>query len=177
MPDALAGLAASAAIQLSDFPFECAISEARAARINGEFVINPSRAQLEEADIDIMVGASKDSVMMVEGEMEECSEEEMVEAIKFAHEHIKKQCDAQEKLAKAFGKKETREYDPEEVDEDLMKKVNDFTYDRCYEVAKKGLSKAERNEAFDSIKQELMDSFTEEEIEAVSYTHLRAHET
>ena len=99
MPDALAGLAASAAIQLSDFPFECAISEARTARINGEFVINPSRAQLEEADIDIMVGASKDSVMMVEGEMEECSEEEMVEAIKFAHEFIKKQCDAQEKLA------------------------------------------------------------------------------
>jgi polyribonucleotide nucleotidyltransferase len=127
MPDALAGLAASAAIQLSDFPFECAISEARAARINGEFVINPSRAQLEEADIDIMVGASKDSVMMVEGEMEECSEEEMVEAIKFAHEFIKKQCDAQEKLAKAFGKKETREYDSEEKDEDLMEKVNDFT--------------------------------------------------
>ena len=88
MPDALAGLAASAAIQLSDFPFECPISEARAARINGEFVINPSRAQLEEADIDIMVGASKDSVMMVEGEMEECSEEEMIEAIKFAHEFI-----------------------------------------------------------------------------------------
>ena len=165
MPDALAGLAASAAIQLSDFPFECAISEARAARINGEFVINPSRAQLEEADIDIMVGASKESVMMVEGEMEECSEEEMVEAIKFAHEHIKKQCDAQEKLAKAFGKKETREYDPEDEDEDLMKKVNDFTYDKCYEVAKKGLSKAERNEAFDSIKEELMDSFTEEELE------------
>ena len=85
-----------------------------------------------------------DSVMMVEGEMEECSEEEMVEAIKFAHEHIKKQCKAQEKLAKAFGKKETREYEPEEEDEDLMKKVNDFTYDRCYEVAKKGLSKSRK---------------------------------
>ena len=165
MPDALAGLAASAAIQLSDFPFECAISEARTARINGEFVINPSRAQLEEADIDIMVGASKESVMMVEGEMEECSEEEMVEAIKFAHEHIKKQCDAQEKLAKAFGKKETREYDPEDENEDLMKKVNDFTYDKCYGVAKKGLSKAERNLAFDSIKEELMDTFSEEELE------------
>ena len=85
MPDALAGLAASAAIQLSDFPFECPISEARAARINGKFVINPSRAQLQEADIDIMVGASKDSVMMVEGEMEECSEEEMVEALSLIH--------------------------------------------------------------------------------------------
>ena len=89
MPDALAGLAASAAIQLSDIPFETAISEVRVARIDGNFVINPSRAQLENADIDIMVGASSDSVMMVEGEMEECSEEEMVEAIKFAHESIK----------------------------------------------------------------------------------------
>ena len=165
MPDALAGLAASAAIQLSDFPFECAISEARAARINGEFVINPSRAQLEEADIDIMVGASKDSVMMVEGEMEECSEEEMVEAIKFAHEFIKKQCEAQEKLAKAFGKKETREYDLADEDEELMKKVNDFTYKKCYDVAKKGLSKVERGEAFGAIKDELMESFTEEELE------------
>ena len=165
MPDALAGLAASAAIQLSDFPFECPISEARAARINGEFVINPSRAQLEEADIDIMVGASKDSVMMVEGEMEECSEEEMVEAIKFAHEFIKKQCDAQEKLAKAFGKKETREYDPEDEDEDLMKKVNDFTYDKCYEVAKKGLSKAERAEAFSAVKEQLMETFSDEDLE------------
>ncbi len=165
MPDALAGLAASAAIQLSDFPFECAISEARAARINGEFVINPSRSQLEEADIDIMVGASKDSVMMVEGEMEECSEEEMVEAIKFAHEFIKKQCDAQEKLAKAFGKKETREYDLAEEDEELMKKVNDFTYKKCYDVAKKGLSKVERGEAFGAIKDELMESFSEEELE------------
>ena len=165
MPDALAGLAASAAIQLSDFPFECAISEARAARINGEFVINPSRAQLEEADIDIMVGASKDSVMMVEGEMEECSEEEMIEAIKFAHEFIKKQCHAQEKLAKAFGKKETREYDLADEDEELMKKVNDFTYKKCYDVAKKGLSKVERGEAFGAIKDELMESFTEEELE------------
>ena len=89
MPDALAGLAASTAIQLSDIPFETPISEVRVARIDGNFVINPSRAQLEEADIDIMVGASKDSVMMVEGEMEECSEEEMVDAIKFAHEFIK----------------------------------------------------------------------------------------
>ena len=114
MPDALAGLAASAAIQLSDIPFETAISEVRVARIEGNFMINPSRAQLENADIDIMVGASSDSVMMVEGEMEECSEEEMVEAIKFAHESIKIQCKAQEKLAKAFGKKETREYDPED---------------------------------------------------------------
>jgi polyribonucleotide nucleotidyltransferase len=112
-----------------------------------------------------MVGASKDSVMMVEGEMEECSEEEMVEAIKFAHEFIKKQCDAQEKLAKAFGKKETREYDLAEEDEELMKKVNDFTYKKCYDVAKQGLSKVERGEAFGAIKDELMESFSEEELE------------
>ena len=119
MPDAMAGLAASAAIQLSDFPFECAISEARVGRINGEFIINPTRAQLEESDIDMMIGASADSVMMVEGEMDEISEEEMTEAIKFAHEAIKKQCAAQERLAKAFGKKEVREYEPERTDEDL----------------------------------------------------------
>lgn len=105
MPDALAGLAASAAIQLSDIPFETPISEVRVARINGEFVINPSAEQLEESDIDMMVGASADSVMMVEGEMDEVSEEEMAEAIKFAHEAIKVQCAAQVKLAEAFGKK------------------------------------------------------------------------
>ena len=165
MPDALAGLAASAAIQLSDIPFETAISEVRVARIDGNFVINPSRAQLENADIDIMVGASSDSVMMVEGEMEECSEEEMVEAIKFAHESIKTQCKAQEKLAKAFGKKETREYEPEDEDEDLMKKVHEFTYDKCYGVAKKGLSKSERGIAFDAVKEDLLATFSEEELE------------
>ncbi len=105
MPDALAGLAASAAIQLSDFPFECAISEARVARIDGEFVINPSRSQLKDSDIDMMIGASADSVMMVEGEMDEISEEEMADAIKFAHEAIKIQISAQLRLAEAFGKK------------------------------------------------------------------------
>ena len=165
MPDALAGLAASTAIQLSDIPFEMPISEVRVARIDGNFVINPSRAQLEEADIDIMVGASKDSVMMVEGEMEECSEEEMVDAIKFAHEFIKIQCKAQEKLSKAVGKKEIREYEPEDEDEELFKSVNDFTYKKCYEIAKKGLSKSERNIAFDEVKQELMSQYSEEELE------------
>src|SRR6056300_1522271 len=119
MPDAMAGLAASAAIQLSDIPFETPISEVRVARVNGEFVINPTRAQLGEADIDMMVGASADSVMMVEGEMDECSEEEMADAIKFAHEAIKVQCAAQVALAEAFGKKETRVYEPEVEDEDL----------------------------------------------------------
>ena len=166
MPDALAGLAASAAIQLSDFPFECAISEARAARINGEFVINPSRAQLEEADIDIMVGASKDSVMMVEGEMEECSEEEMVEAIKFAHEEIKRQIDAQNKLVKQAGiSSEKREYDGAEEDQELESEISEKVYKKSYDIAKKGLSKNERSELFGSLKDELIDSYDEDTLE------------
>ena len=165
MPDALAGLAASAAIQLSDFPFECPISETRVARINGEFVINPSRAQLEESDIDMMVGASADSVMMVEGEMDECSEEEMADAIKFAHESIKIQIAAQVKLAKAVGKKEVREYEGAAEDEELAKKIHDASYDKCYAIAKKGSSKAERSLAFSEVKDEIMALFTEEELE------------
>ena len=165
MPDAMAGLAASAAIQLSDFPFECTISEARVGRINGEFIINPTRAQLEESDIDMMIGASADSVMMVEGEMDEISEEEMTEAIKFAHEAIKAQCAAQERLAEAFGKKEVREYEPERADEDLAQKVHDMAYDKVYAVAKAGSAKHERSAAFSEIKDEIVDSFTEEEQE------------
>ncbi|MDB9779206.1 polyribonucleotide nucleotidyltransferase [Flavobacteriaceae bacterium] len=164
MPDALAGLAASAAIQLSDFPFECAISEARVARVNGEFVINPSRAQLAESDLDMMIGASADSVMMVEGEMDEISEEEMADAIKFAHEAIKVQVAAQLRLAEAFGKKEVREYDTAEGNEDLEKRIHDMAYDKCYAIAKKGTSKAERSTAFADVKEEVKASFTEEEM-------------
>ena len=165
MPDALAGLAASAAIQLSDFPFECAISEARVARIDGEFVINPSRAQLAASDIDMMVGASADSVMMVEGEMDEISEEEMADAIKFAHEAIKVQIDAQLRLAEAFGKKEVREYETAEGNEELEKRIHDMAYDKCYAIAKKGTSKVERGLAFAEVKEEVKASFTEEEME------------
>jgi len=164
MPDALAGLAASAAIQLSDFPFECPISEARVARVNGEFVINPSRAQLADADLDMMIGASADSVMMVEGEMDEVSEEEMADAIKFAHESIKIQCAAQVRLAEAFGKKETREYEGEREDEELASKIHDLSYDKCYAIARKGTSKAERSAAFSEVKEEVIASFTEEEL-------------
>ena len=153
MPDALAGLAASAAIQLSDFPFECAISEARVARIDGQFVINPSRAQLAESDIDMMIGASADSVMMVEGEMDEISEEEMADAIKFAHEAIKVQIAAQLRLAEAFGKKEVREYETAEANEELEKRIHDMAYDKCYTIAKKGTSKAERGSAFAEVKE------------------------
>jgi len=164
MPDALAGLAASAAIQLSDFPFECAISEARVARVNGEFVINPSRAQLAESDLDMMIGASADSVMMVEGQMDEISEEEMADAIKFAHEAIKVQVAAQLRLAEAFGRKEVREYDTAETNEDLEKRVHEMVYDKCYAIAKKGTSKAERSAAFSKIKEEVKASFSEEEM-------------
>ncbi|WP_408024471.1 polyribonucleotide nucleotidyltransferase [Tenacibaculum sediminilitoris] len=168
MPDALAGLAASAAIQLSDIPFETPISEARVARVNGEFVINPNREQLAESDIDMMIGASADSVMMVEGEMDEISEEEMADAIKFAHEAIKVQCAAQVRLAEAFGKKETREYDAEREDEELAEKINDLAYAKCYEIAKKGTSKAERGLAFSEVKEEIIATFSEEEIEDYS---------
>ncbi len=163
MPDALAGLAASAAIQLSDFPFECAISEARVARIDGEFVINPSRAQLETADMDMMIGASADSVMMVEGEFDECSEEDMANAIKFAHESIKVQCAAQVRLAEAFGKKEVREYAEEASDEVLAEKINTAVYQQIYDVAKRGTSKEERTTAFSEIKEVLKATFSEEE--------------
>ena len=165
MPDAMAGLAASAAIQLSDFPFECAISEARVGRVNGEFVINPTRAQLAESDLDMMIGASADSVMMVEGEMDEISEEEMADAIKFAHEAIKIQCAAQLRLAEAFGKKEVREYEGERVEADLAKKIHDMAYDKVYAIAKAGSSKHERTAAFKEIKEAIKASFSEEETE------------
>jgi polyribonucleotide nucleotidyltransferase len=165
MPDALAGLAASAAIQLSDIPFETPISEARVARVNGEFIINPNQTQLAESDIDMMIGASADSVMMVEGEMDEISEEEMADAIKFAHEAIKVQCAAQVKLAEAFGKKETREYAAADENEELAARINDTVYQKCYDIAKKGTSKAERSEAFATVKEELIASFSEEEAE------------
>ena len=164
MPDALAGLAASAAIQLSDIPFETPISEVRVARVNGEFIINPSRELLEQADIDMTIGASADSVMMVEGEMDECSEEEMAEAIKFAHEAIKVQCAAQVALAESFGKKETRTYEPEEENEELAARIHDAAYQKCYDIAKQGTAKHERSAAFDAVKEEIKASFTEEEV-------------
>ncbi|WP_075341726.1 polyribonucleotide nucleotidyltransferase [Tenacibaculum agarivorans] len=167
MPDALAGLAASTAIQLSDIPFETPISEVRVARIDGEFIINPSFDQLKQADIDMMIGASADSVAMVEGEMDEVSEEEMADAIKFAHEAIKVQCAAQVALAEAVGKKETREYEGEAVDEELAAKIHEATYQKCYDIAKKGTSKQERGLAFSEVKEEVKAMFTEEELEEI----------
>lgn len=164
-PDALVGIAASTAIQLSDIPFECPISEVRVGRIDGELILNPSLAQLKESDIDMIIGASEDSVMMVEGEMKEISEEEMVEAIKFAHEAIKVQCQAQKNLLAQVGQKEQREYEPEAQDLELEEKVNSMVYDKVYEVAKQGSSKKERGSAFSEIKEALMAEFSEEELE------------
>jgi polyribonucleotide nucleotidyltransferase len=165
MPDALAGLAASTAIQLSDIPFEYPISEVRVARVNGMFVINPSREQLDSSDIDIMIGASEDSVAMVEGEFDEISEEEMLDAIAFGHEAIKDQIKAQIALAEAVGKKETRSYDEEDIDETLESQIHKSTYQKYYDIAKKGLSKSERSEQFSEIKEESKASFSDEDLE------------
>ena len=165
MPDSLAGLAASTVIQLSDIPFEYTISEVRVARIDGEFMINPSREQLSNSDIDIMVGASYESVSMVEGEFDEISEQEMTDAIKFGHDAIKAQIDAQNELVNEVGKKETREYEKAVENEDLLKKVNDDCYSKCYDIAKKGLSKKERAEQFSELKEQVLESFSEEDLE------------
>ncbi len=165
MPDALAGLAASTAIQLSDIPFEYPISEVRVARVDGMFVINPSKNQLDLSDIDIMIGASADSVAMVEGEFDEISEEEMLDAIAFGHEAIKEQIKAQIALTKEVGLKETRTYEEEDNDESLESQIQKATYQKYYEVAKKGLSKSERSEQFSEIKEESKASFSEQDQE------------
>lgn len=158
-PDSLAGFAASAAIALSDIPFAGPMSEVRVGRINGELIINPSPAQLEESDIDMMIGATAESVVMVEGEMDEISEKEMLEAIAFAHESIKAQVQAQLRLAEAFGKSEPkREYDHEVNDEELAKKVHADLYDQVYAIACSGKSKEERSEAFKSLRDEYIET-------------------
>ena len=165
MPDSLAGLAASAAIQLSDIPFEYPISEVRVGRIGDNFIINPSKSQLAESDIDIMIGASEDSIAMVEGEFEEISEKEMLEAIKFGHEAIKDQINAQKKLAKQVGLKDTREYEEEVNDEKLEKLISDSAYKECYEIAKKGLPKQKRSELFTALKESIEKKFNDDEDE------------
>ena len=165
-PDALAALAASAAISISDIPFNGPISEVRVARIDGEFIINPSSTELENADIDLMVGASKESVAMVEGEMSEVSESEMIEAIKFAHEAIRIQCEAQNNLAKKIKTSNPkREYCHEIHDDELKERINKETYDLVYSVASKGLAKDERSSSFKAIKTEWIEKLSEEEIE------------
>jgi polyribonucleotide nucleotidyltransferase len=166
MPDALAGLAASAALAVSDIPFYNLISEVRVARIDGKFVINPSREELAQSDIDMMIGASMDSVAMVEGEMKEISEAEMVEAIKFAHEAIKVQIQAQERLRTAIGSPAYREYEGEKENEEIYKKVKAAAYDKCYAIAQEASGKNERSEKFAAVKEEVKALFTEEELAA-----------
>ena len=164
MPDALAGLAASACLAVSDIPFDGPISEVRVGRINGQFIINPSTQQLAESDMDIMVGASKEFVAMVEGEMDEVSEKDMADAIHFAHEAIKVQIEAQERLRAQVGKA-IRAYEVPQENEEVAKKVYDFCYDKCYAIAKENTTKHERSDKFDAVKEDCKALFTEEEQE------------
>ncbi|MDO5771062.1 MAG: polyribonucleotide nucleotidyltransferase [Bacteroidales bacterium] len=166
MPDALAGLAASAALAVSDIPFNGPISEVRVARVEGEFVINPTFEQLEKADIDLMVGATYENIMMVEGEMNEVSEAELLEALKTAHEAIKVQCKAQMELAEEVGSTTKREYCHEVNDEDLRKQVWDTCYDKAYKIAQAGSAdKHWRQDSFDAICNEFIEAIPEEERE------------
>ena len=164
-PDALAGLAASAALAVSDIPFGGPISEVRVARINGEFIINPTFSQMNEVDLDIMVGGTIDNILMVEGEMKEVSEEVMLNAIKFAHEEIKKHCAVQIELSKELGKDVKRTYCHEVNDEELRQQIIAETYDKAYAVATSGTAKHERAEAFEAIEAEFAARYTEEELE------------
>ena len=164
MPDALAGLAASAALAVSDIPFNGPISEVRVARIDGKLMINPSFDELKSADIDIMVAGTLDNIMMVEGELKEVSEADMLAAIKYAHEEIMIQCRAQIELCEEVGKTVKREYCHETNDEDLQKAVHDFCYERCYAIAKQASAKHERTEAFEALKAEFIATIPEEEL-------------
>ena len=164
-PDALAGLAASAALAVSDIPFGGPISEVRVARINGEYVINPNFSQMADVDLDIMVGGTIDNILMVEGEMNEVSEEVMLGAIKFAHEEIKKHCAVQIELSKELGKDVKRTYCHENNDEELRQQVIAELYDKAYAIATSGSAKHERAEAFEALEAEFAARFTEEELE------------
>ena len=164
-PDALAGLAASAALAVSDIPFGGPISEVRVARIGGEYVINPGFEAMKSADLDIMVGGTIDNILMVEGEMNEVSEEVMLGAIMFAHEEIKKHCAVQIELMKELGKDVKREYCHETNDEELRQTIITELYDKAYAIATSGTMKHERAEAFDALEAEFASRFTEEELE------------
>ncbi|MDX9892518.1 MAG: polyribonucleotide nucleotidyltransferase, partial [Bacteroidales bacterium] len=166
-PDALACLAASSALAVSNIPFEGPVSEVRVGRINGEFVINPTVEDLENSDIDMIVAATMDNIMMVEGEMKEISEADMVEALVFAHEAIKVQCQAQIDLAAKVEKANPkREYCHETNDEELRQLVHDATYDKVYAIAKAQTAKHERLDAFDAILAEFMETIPEEDRDA-----------
>ncbi len=166
MPDSLAGLAASAALAVSDIPFGGPISEVRVARVNGEFVVNPTFAQMENADMDIMVAATYDNIMMVEGEMKEVSEAELLEAMKVAHDAIKVHCKAQMELMEEVGSTVKREYCHEENDDELRAKVHEECYAKAYAVAASGNNdKHGRSAAFEAVREEFKAQYTEEELE------------
>ena len=171
-PDALAGLAASSAMACSDIPFDFYISEVRVARVNGEYVVNPTFEQMKEADMDIMVGATKDNIMMVEGEMDEVTEQDLIQALKVAHDAIKPMCTMQEELAKELGKDVKREYDHEVNDEDLRKQMNDELYQPVYDVTKQALPKQERHDAFDKIVTDFLEKYDAENTEKLTAEEL-----
>lgn len=171
-PDALAGFAASAAMACSDIPFDYTISEVRVARVNGEFVINPTFQQMEEADMDLMVGATKDNIMMVEGEMKEVQETDLIAALKAAHEAIKPMCVLQEELSKELGTDTKREYEDEVNDDELCQQIKDDLYQSVYDVNRQALEKHARHEAFDKIFADFIEKYdaahtdlTEDELE------------
>ncbi len=158
-PDALAGFAASAALACSDIPFECPISEVRVARINGEYVIDPTFEQMKEADMDIMVGASAENIMMVEGEMKEVSEQDLLGALKAAMDAIKPMCELQKELSKELGKDVKREYDHEVNDEELRARMNKELYQPAYDITKQALEKQQRAEAFEKLLEDFKEKF------------------
>jgi len=160
-PDALAGFAASAALACSDIPFECPISEVRVARVNGEYVIDPTFEQMKQADMDIMVGASAENIMMVEGEMKEVSEQDLLGALKAAMDAIKPMCELQAELSKELGKDVKREYDHEVNDEELRQQMNRELYQPAYDVTKQALEKHARQEAFDNILEDFKTKYAE----------------
>lgn len=166
MPDALAGLAASAALSVSDIPFGGPISEVRVARIDGKFVINPTYSDLQRADLDLMVGATHENILMVEGEMNEVSEDVMIEAIKVAHDEIKRHCEVQMELARELGITK-RTYCHETNDEELRKRVHDFCYEKAYTIAKSQLPKQERAAAFEALLNEFWTTIPENEHDAL----------
>ena len=164
-PDALAGLAASCALATSDLPFMGPVSEVRVARIDGEFKINPNFSEMAKCDLDLMVAATEENIMMVEGEMNEVSEHDMLEAIKFAHEEIKKHCRVQKELITELGNDVKRDYPHDVEDEELRKSVQEFCYDKCYALAKSAKPKHEREDGFAAIKEEFIATIPEEELE------------
>lgn len=164
LPDALAALAASSALAVSDIPFHGPISEVRVVRIEGEFIVNPTMEQKEQADMDLIVAATIDNILMVEGEMKQASEDEMLDAIKVAHEAIKEQCKVQLELQEEAGKTEKREYSHENDDEELKERMQGELYDKVYKIAQEQIkNKKERSDAFSQVKEEFLESFDEED--------------